>query len=162
MTLDPAARKHVLRSFTYGLYAVSATLNDEHGIFTANWLTQVSFDPPLIALSVERDSSTLPLIRGSGRFVISPFIDGQKELAGTLGRPKSRAGDKFESAGVNFVTTSTGDRAFASGTGFCVCSVRNEIPTGDSIVIIGEVTEARVGSDKSPLTMREAGFRHAG
>src|SRR5260370_8585170 len=54
--LDQALKKQVLRTFTYGLYAVSCANEGEVNIFTANWLTQVSFDPPLLALSIERAS----------------------------------------------------------------------------------------------------------
>src|SRR5215203_6123378 len=93
--LDPEARKRLLRSFTYGLFWVSADHEGERGIFTANWVSQASFDPPLVMLSVERESSTLRLIRESGRFAIGPFRADQRELAGNLGRPKSRSGDKI-------------------------------------------------------------------
>ena len=51
--MDPALKKQVLRTFTYGLYAVSCADEGEVNIFTANWLTQVSFDPPMLAVSVE-------------------------------------------------------------------------------------------------------------
>ncbi|MCC2629048.1 MAG: flavin reductase domain protein FMN-binding protein [Thermomicrobiales bacterium] len=95
MELDQAAKKKVLRDFTYGLYAVTAAHDGERGVFTANWLSQASFEPPLVMLSVENDSSTLPLIRASGRFAICPLDENQKALAGALGRPKARAGDKY-------------------------------------------------------------------
>ena len=52
-TLDANARRTVLRLFTYGLYVVGVSDGDDANVFTANWLTQVSFDPPLLALSVE-------------------------------------------------------------------------------------------------------------
>ncbi len=54
--LDQVLKKQVLRTFTYGLYAVSCANEDEVNMFTANWLTQVSFDPPLLAVSVENAS----------------------------------------------------------------------------------------------------------
>ena len=82
MALDQAAKKKVLRDFTYGLYAVTAAHDDERGVFTANWLSQAAFEPPLVMLSVENGSSTLPLIRASGRFAICPLDENQKELAG--------------------------------------------------------------------------------
>jgi flavin reductase (DIM6/NTAB) family NADH-FMN oxidoreductase RutF len=162
MPLDPDAKKAVLRSFTYGLYAVSAAHDGERGIFTANWLTQVSFDPPMVALSVELDSSTLPLIRKSGRFAIAPFHRGQRDLAGDLGRPRARAGDKFDTYDLPAADTATGDPVLASGLGYLVCEVRSEASAGDSVVFIGEVVEARAGGPGEPLTMREAGFRHFG
>ncbi|HEY7035340.1 MAG TPA: flavin reductase family protein [Thermomicrobiales bacterium] len=162
MALDPQAKKTVLRQFTYGLYAVSAAHDGDRGIFTANWLSQVSFEPPLVAVSVELDSSTLPLIRASGRFVVSPLASDQTELAGSLGRPKKRAGDKFATLNLATVETDSGDPAPADALGYVVCSVVSETPAGDSVILIGEVVEARVLAEGDSLTMRAAGFRHAG
>ncbi|MEZ4499478.1 MAG: flavin reductase family protein [Thermomicrobiales bacterium] len=162
MTLDLVAKKAVLRSFSYGLFAVAAAYEGERGIFTANWISQVSFDPPMVALSVELDSSTLPLIRRSGLFSVSPLRAGQRELAGDLGRPKRRAGDKVAALGDQIVQTMSGTIAFAGGLGFCVCQVVSETAAGDSVLFIGEVIEAVAGEAGEPLTMKEAGFRHSG
>lgn len=161
-TLDEAAKKGVLRQLTYGLYAVTAEHNGERGIFTANWLTQVSFDPPLLALSVERDSATLPFIQASGRFAVCPFREGQRELAGNLGRPQSRTGDKFAAYGLETVETVAGPPVLAASLGYAVCEVARIIPAGDSLVLIAQVIEAGVFATEPPLTMRDAGFRHAG
>ncbi|MEA2531835.1 MAG: hypothetical protein QOG89_3479 [Thermomicrobiales bacterium] len=160
--MDQQAKKTVLRQFTYGLYAVTAAHEGDRGVFTANWLSQVSFDPPLVVVSVEHASSTLPLIRASGRFVIAPLAAGQTELAGALGRPKRRAGDKFAALSLETITTETGDPALADALGYVVCRVISETPAGESVVILGEVVEAQVLTDAEPLTMRAAGFRHAG
>lgn len=161
-TLDQGAKKRVLRHVTYGLYAVTAAHAGERGIFTANWLSQASFEPPLLMLSVERDSSTLPLIRASGRFVLCPLAADQKDLAGALGRPKARVGDKFSAYDLGTVETGDGLPALGAALGYAVCAVRSETPAGDSVVFIAEVVEARVLNEGDPLAMRDAGFRHAG
>src|SRR5690348_8429283 len=93
--LDTAAKKSVLRLFTYGLYAVTCAHEGDANVFTANWLSQVSFEPPIVAVSVENDSASLPLILASGLFAINVFQTGQRELAGALGKPRARAGDKL-------------------------------------------------------------------
>jgi len=160
--MDLGAKKTVLRQFTYGLYAVTAAHDGDRGVFTANWLSQVSFEPPLVALSVELDSSTLPLIRASGRFTICPFTSEQRELAGALGRPKSKAGDKFEALDLDVLETDNGDLALKISTGYVTCEVRSEVEAGDSVVFIGEVVDAGVFAEDEPLSMRAAGFRHAG
>jgi flavin reductase (DIM6/NTAB) family NADH-FMN oxidoreductase RutF len=162
MALDQAAKKKILRDFTYGLYAVTAAHDGERGVFTANWLSQASFEPPLVMLSVENDSSTLPHIRASGRFAVCPLDEGQKDLAGALGRPKKRAGDKFDTLDLAVVDTESGVPALADSLGYVVCRVDAEIPAGDSVVFLGEVIEARSFADAPPLEMRRAGFRHAG
>jgi flavin reductase (DIM6/NTAB) family NADH-FMN oxidoreductase RutF len=160
--MDQQAKKTVLRQFTYGLYAVTAAHDGERGVFTANWLSQASFEPPLVMLSVELDSSTLPLIRGSGRFAICPLAADQKELAGALGRPKKRVGDKYAALDLRTIETENGCPALADTLGYVVCRVQSDIPTGDSVVLVGEVIEARVFAEGEPLAMRAAGFRHAG
>jgi flavin reductase (DIM6/NTAB) family NADH-FMN oxidoreductase RutF len=160
--VDPAAKKTVLRQFTYGLYAVTAEHDGERGVFTANWLSQASFDPPLVMVSVELDSSTLPLIRGSGRFAVCPLGEGQRELAGDLGRPKARVGDKFAAYDLAVQPSASGVPVLEDALGYVVCAVTGEVPAGDSVVVIGEVIEAGVLREDDPLTMRAAGFRHAG
>jgi flavin reductase (DIM6/NTAB) family NADH-FMN oxidoreductase RutF len=160
--MDVQAKKTVLRQITYGLYAITAVHHGERGVFTANWLSQASFEPPLLMVSVEHDSSTLPLIRGSGLFAVCPLAADQRELAGALGRPKARAGDKFAALDLRLVETASGVPALADALGYAVCRVRTEVPAGDSVVFLAEVIEARVLTEGEPLEMRQAGFRHAG
>jgi flavin reductase (DIM6/NTAB) family NADH-FMN oxidoreductase RutF len=146
MELDQAAKKKILRDFTYGLYAVTAAHDGERGVFTANWLSQASFEPPLVMLSVENDSSTLPLIRSSGRFAICPLDENQKALAGALGRPKARAGDKYATLELAVVDTESGVPALADSLGYVVCTSAKSRGC-DSVVFIAEV-EAR--SSRTP------------
>ncbi len=160
--LDPAAKKTVLRQFTYGLCAVTAAHGEERGVFTANWLTQVSFEPPLVALSVERDSSTRPLIEASGLFAICPLGSDQRDLAAALGRPRARVGDKYAAYDLATRISANGVPVLADALGYIVCRVADHIDAGDSVLFVAEVVEAAVFADASPLTMREAGFRHAG
>src|SRR5204863_7874735 len=93
--LDPAARKAVLRLFTYGLYAVTLAAEGVVHAFTANWLTQVSFDPPLVAVSVENDSRSIGLLRASGVFAVNVFAADARELAGRLGKRSRNVPDKL-------------------------------------------------------------------
>lgn len=161
-SLDQVAKKTILRQLTYGLYAVTAAHQSDRGVFTANWLTQVSFEPPLLALSVEHASATLPLIQASGRFAVCPYQEDQRELAGNLGRPRARTGDKFAAYDLQTIATASGPLVLRDSLGYVVCDVVTSVPAGDSVLLVGRVIEARVFSEDAPLTMRDAGFRHAG
>ena len=156
--MDEQAKKTVLRQFTYGLYAVLAEHHGDRGVFTANWLSQVSFEPPLVVVSVELESSTLPLMRASGLFVVCPLADGQRELAGALGKPKRRAGDKFAALDLETITTASGPAALTAALGYVACRLVSETAAGDSTLLLGEVIEAGVLNEGEPLTMRAAGF----
>jgi flavin reductase (DIM6/NTAB) family NADH-FMN oxidoreductase RutF len=158
--MDSALKKQVLRTFTYGLYAVSCADEGEVNIFTANWLTQVSFDPPLLAVSVENISKSLPMILHSRLFTVNVLRSGERELAGQLGKSALQRPDKLAHI------------AFHLGANFCPildnalawvnCEVRHTVEAGDSTLIVAEVVDVGMLGEGQPLTMAEAGFRHAG
>jgi flavin reductase (DIM6/NTAB) family NADH-FMN oxidoreductase RutF len=155
-----AAKRTVLRQISYGLYVVTAVAGDERGAFTANWLSQASFDPPLVMVSVERDSHSLPIIRAAGRFAVNVLETGQRELAGHFGKKARHVGDKL--AGIPHHPSSSGQPVLDQALGYVVCEVAGELEAGDSVIVLGEVVEAELLRAGEPLTMREAGFRHAG
>ena len=158
--LDQGAKKAVLRLFTYGLYAVTCAHDGDANVFTANWVTQTSFDPPMVALSVENDSASLPIILAAGLFAVSPFATGQREVAGALGKPRARVGDKL--AGHAYTTSPHGLPILDDLLGYVECRVTGHLTAGDSTLIAGEVVGAGLPRMGDPLTMREAGFRHSG
>ena len=160
ITLDPAAKKAVLRMFTYGLYAVGVANGRDRNMFTANWLTQVSFEPPLLAVSVESDSHSIGLLRESGVFAVSIYSTDQREQAGLLGKRWKLRPDKIED--VPYQLGVTGCPILEGAPGVVECRVIDSMEAGDSTVFLAEVIHAQVQSETKPLTMQEAGFRHAG
>ncbi len=94
--MDEAAKKTVLRHFPYGLYALTVKHGgEEHGM-TANWVTQTSFDPPMVAVAVENTSKTINMIRDAHHCAVNLFLEGQRELAGKLGRSSASAPQKLK------------------------------------------------------------------
>jgi flavin reductase (DIM6/NTAB) family NADH-FMN oxidoreductase RutF len=158
--MDESAKKEALRLFTYGLYAVTVGTHDDWNAFTANWCTQVSFDPPLVALSVQNDSHSLPIIQATGRYVVNVFAADQRDLSGALGKPYSRNPEKARNLAVTF--TASGAPALTETLGWVECQVESSMPAGDSTLVLGRVVDAAVPHPGEPLTMRAAGFKHAG
>lgn len=158
--MDEAAKKEALRLFTYGLYAITTGSEQHWNAFTANWLSQVSFDPPLVALSVENTSTSLPIIRQSGRFAVNVLTAEQRELAGRLGKPYARSPQKLE--GLQVGKGESGCPVLLEAAAWVECAVEGELPAGDSTLVLGRVVGARVLRREEPLTMLAAGFKHAG
>ncbi|GHO68166.1 flavin reductase [Ktedonobacter sp. SOSP1-52] len=158
--MDPAVKKQVLRLFMYGLYAVSCAEGDEVNAFTANWLTQVSFEPPLVAVSIEKDAKSLPMIQRSQKFAINVLRTGQRELAGMLGKSGFKYPDKLQ--GISHELRPDGYVVLHDALGWVGCEVRNSMDAGDSILVLAEVVDVGLIAEGQPLSMAEAGFRHAG
>src|SRR6058998_3864659 len=94
--MDQAAKKTVLRHFPYGLYAITVASGGEEHAMTANWVTQAAFEPPMVAVAVENTSKTIALIRDSHHCAISVLQQGQRDLAGKLGRSSEQSPQKLK------------------------------------------------------------------
>jgi flavin reductase (DIM6/NTAB) family NADH-FMN oxidoreductase RutF len=158
--MDPAIKKQALRLFTYGLYVVMCADGAEVNAFTVNWLSQVSFEPPLVVISVENASKSLPMILHSRTCTINVLRSGQRELAGKLGKSALRVPNKLE--GVSYEVREGCYPVLHEALAWVACSVQRSIEAGDSTLVIAEVVDAGIITEGQPLTMAEAGFRHAG
>ena len=158
--MDEAAKKTVLRMFTYGLYAISVRHAGDVNAFTANWIAQASFEPPMVMVAVENDGRSIALMRASGVFAVNVYASGQRELAGHFGRRSKTNPNKM--AGIAYEDGVTGAPLLVEALGYLECAVRAEAPAGDHTVFVGEVVEARVRREAPPLTMAETGFRYFG
>ena len=158
--MDDAVKKQVLRLFTYGLYAVSVADGGEVNAFTANWLSQASFDPPMLMVSVENDSKSLGMIQRSQHFVVNIYERGQRDLAGALGKTAFKVPDKLK--GLAYDLSETGCPLLHDALVWVECHVMGSVPAGDSTVLVAEVINVGLRSEGEALTMKEAGFRHAG
>ena len=158
--MDDSAKKEALRLFTYGLYVITTGDETTWNAFTANWLSQVSFEPPMIALSVENASVSLPMIRLTQRFAVNVLSSDQRALAGQLGKSLAKHPDKLD--GVTFGKGETGCPVLLNGLAWVECQVEGEMTAGDSTIVVGRVVGAQVLRREEPLTMLAAGFKHAG
>ena len=158
--MDDAAKKDALRLFTYGLYAITCGDDQQRNAFTANWVSQVSFDPPLVVLSIENDSVSLPIIRETWLFAVNVYSADQRDLAGMLGKSFSKHPEKL--ATLSFGEGETGCPVLLECAAYVEGRIQGEMPAGDSTLLLAQVVGAAVLRRAEPLTMLAAGFRHAG
>lgn len=160
--MDLNAKKTVLRHFPYGLHAVTvAHGGDEHGM-TANWLTQASFEPPMVVVAVENTSKTIGLIRDAHHFAVNVFQQGQRELAGKLGRSSEHTPHKLKGVKTKPAPVS-GAPILADAFGWVECRLVATLPAGDHTLVLGEVVAAGVEHEGAePLTLQETGFKYSG
>jgi len=159
--MDEAIKKTVLRMFTYGLYAVTAKHDGEMSVMTANWITQSSFTPPMVALALESDSHSRCVIEASGAFAINIYEAEQREIAGRLGRTWAQHPEKLE--GIAWQPGPvTGSPILEIALGWVECQVVRNLPSGDHILYVAQVVEVGLSRAGTPLTLKEAGFKYAG
>jgi flavin reductase (DIM6/NTAB) family NADH-FMN oxidoreductase RutF len=159
--MDNGLKKTVLRMFTYGLYAITAKHGADISIMTANWLTQCSFEPPLLMLAVESDSHSRQVIESSGAFAVNLYESGQRDLASSLGRTFGKHPEK-----INEVTWKpgplTGSPLLDTALAWVECKIISRMPAGDHILFVVEVADVGLSREGAPLTLKETGFKYAG
>jgi flavin reductase (DIM6/NTAB) family NADH-FMN oxidoreductase RutF len=159
--MNQAAKQSVLRLVPYGLYGITVHLDGEDHGMLANWVTQAAFEPPMIAVAVENDSKTLSMIRDARAFAVSVLDQGQRELAGKLGRSSTKTPHKLKG-----IKTKTGpifkSPILNEALGWVECRLVGTLPAGDHTVVLGEIMEAGMEREGAVLTMQEAGFKYSG
>src|SRR5438132_326958 len=79
--IDPALRKKVLRMIPYGMFVITSKLESELAAATIDWVTQSSFEPPMVVCCLRNDSFIYQVILKSRKYAIHPLAEGQKAFA---------------------------------------------------------------------------------
>jgi flavin reductase (DIM6/NTAB) family NADH-FMN oxidoreductase RutF len=160
--LDQEAKKTALRMIPYGLYLL--TTGSEGGPAAAsivNWVTQASFEPPLVAVGVRADSSVHRIIKDTQSFVLNVLGKGQRALAVKFFRPVEIEGGTI--AGEPFRAGETGAPIFESTPAYAECRLIDSVEKGDHSVFVAEVVGAGVAkppegrADDATLWMKDLG-----
>ena len=156
--MPPEAAKPALEQISYGLYVVGSKDGDEVNGMTANWLTQVSFDPRMVALAVELQAHTLANIKASGVFSVNVIAEADTYLIEKFVEPQERAGNKL--GDVEFRTGVTGCPILAGALSWLECEVAQYILTGDHELVVGRVVDGGQNREGDPLTLRAMGWSY--
>lgn len=141
---------------TLGVYVVGAAHGGRRDAFTAAWLTQVSFEPLLLALSVNTQNASYPLLREGGGFAVSVLRRGQLDLARRFGTRSGRDEDKL--AGVRWRAARGGAPVLEEALAYFECELAGALPVGDHEIVVGRVVGGEVlDRDGAPMSYADTG-----
>ena len=109
--MDAAVKKTTLRLIPYGLYVLTTKAGDSVSGATVNWVSQMSFEPPLLALGVKKDTHTFWRLKEGATLALSFLGSGQGDLAFAFFADVTVDGSDFvtsKDARVPFEQTSSG------------------------------------------------------
>ena len=104
---------------------------------TANAVTSLSLNPPLMLACLDRESRTLAVVRERKRFGINFLATDRAELARRFSR-KDPSPDKW--AGVDWEAR-TDVPALAGVVVWIACDLRDTFDGGDHVILTGEVLD---------------------
>jgi flavin reductase (DIM6/NTAB) family NADH-FMN oxidoreductase RutF len=146
----------LFRRLTNGVYVVGVAHAGQRDAFTAAWITQISFDPLLLALSINPRHASYPILIAAGAFAVSVLRRGQIELARHFGTQSGRAVDKL--AGQRWQTAPGGAPVLLDALAYLECRVIARHRAGDHELVLGEAVGGRVLTlEAVPMTYAETG-----
>jgi flavin reductase (DIM6/NTAB) family NADH-FMN oxidoreductase RutF len=148
-------RRRVLWKAPSGLYVIGSTdkASRRNGM-TLNWLTQVSFEPKLVGISVERGALTHELIAASGVFSVC-FVDQEdRAIVRKFTKPVDVDLDAKTLNGFPYFDGRTGAPVLSQSVAYIECEVRNTVPAGDHSFFVGEIVDTAFLKDEETPVLR--------
>ena len=163
MALDAvaaAAKKTLLRKIPHGVFICGVAEGGEVNGFTASWVTQGSFEPPLVVMAVRADSTSNGIIQRTGRFSLNVLSADQKDLAAVFFKPQLAIGGRFDAA--HFQLGALGLPILDGALGGVECELVGQVAHGDHTVFVGEVKSAVLHREGDALELAGTGWQYGG
>jgi flavin reductase (DIM6/NTAB) family NADH-FMN oxidoreductase RutF len=113
---------------------------------TANAVSSLSLDPPLLLVCFDRSSQTLEAVRAHGAFAVNVLAAPQQELSANF----ARRGLAAAWDGVRHRPGLTRSPRLHDVLATLECTVEHRFPGGDHEIVIGRVLAAETGDTESP------------
>jgi 3-hydroxy-9,10-secoandrosta-1,3,5(10)-triene-9,17-dione monooxygenase reductase component len=131
-----AAFRHAMGHFATGVTVITSVDRSGQPVgSTANAVSSLSLDPPLVLACFDLASVTLHAIRSHGAFVVNVLAAGQRHLSVNF----ARRGPAADWAGVDHGPGITGSPRLHGAIALMECEVVHRLPGGDHEIVVGRV-----------------------
>ena len=158
--LNAEAKKTLLRKIPHGVFICGVAEGEEVNGFTASWVTQGSFEPPLVVMAVRADSTSNGMIQRTGKFSLNVLAADQKDLAAVFFKPQKAVGGRFDAAPITL--GDLGLPILDNALGAVECELVGQVAHGDHTVFVGEVKTATLHRDGAALELGSTGWQYGG
>ncbi|ONH25954.1 flavin reductase family protein [Pseudofrankia asymbiotica] len=125
----------VLGRFASGITIISSTADGRPVGLTCQSFFSLSVDPPMIAFSVARTSTSYPVIRRAGSFVVNVLSADQRAVSAAMGR---RDADKWSDVRWERAAR-TGHPVIDGSLAHLECELAAEYDGGDHVIVTAHV-----------------------
>jgi len=157
-------RRRVLWSMPSGLYVVGSRHGERRNAMTLNWATQVSADPKLVAVSVEREAYTHDLISNGRVFSLCVIDREDRAIVRKFTKPVEVDMDARTLNGFGFHDGSTGAPVLDKAAAWMECTLSQSVNVGSHTLFLGEIVDAgfQKPEDTAVLRMEDTRMNYGG
>jgi 3-hydroxy-9,10-secoandrosta-1,3,5(10)-triene-9,17-dione monooxygenase reductase component len=155
---DPLTFRTAMSGLPTGVTVVSAPGPDGPAGATANAVTSLSLDPPLMLACLERASRTLAAVQTAERFAINVLHAGQADLARAFAT-KAPHDEKWSEVAWS---ERHGVPVLADALAWVACALRETHDGGDHAIVTGTVLGLDGSGEGDPLVFHRGVYRGLG
>lgn len=158
--MDEHARKTALRMIATGLYVLTCRQGDEVSSSTISWMSQASFQPPLVMMGIRQDSHSHELLKKNAVLAIHFLAKQQKDVAERFFKPAAIENGRLN--GMAFEIKPSGALVLTETPAHVEGKVAGRLELGDHTVFVVEVTDAQVRQTTPALAMSDTPWHYGG
>jgi flavin reductase (DIM6/NTAB) family NADH-FMN oxidoreductase RutF len=157
-------RRRILWKMPSGLYVLGSRAGERRNGMTINWVTQVSFDPKLMGVAVEREAFTHELVADGGVFSLNLVAEDDRAIVRKFTKPVDVDLAAHTLNGFPFHDGTTGAPVLDQAVAFLDCEVRQAVELGDHTLFLGEVVDCgfQLDEDTPVLAMHDTRMNYGG
>ena len=158
--IEAEALRKILRHWASGVTIVTTgNASQIHGM-TASSFISVSLDPPLVLVSLERESRTHALLEETQVYSVCILSDDQADLAKRFSRHEFEGEERFR--GLAYHIGPSGGPILDHCLAAFDCALAAMVPAGTHSLMIGRVLEAKILGSGKPLVYYNREFHQVG
>ena len=142
----------LFKQISHGVYVIGVTDGTHQNAYTAAWVMQVSFNPLLLAISINPEHYSYQLLQVGGVCTVNVLGQKQYAVAEHFGRS---ANDKM--TGFQWQTDKTGAPILSESLAYFDCQVSHYTDAGDHKIAICKVVSAARLNEGYPLLYNQTG-----
>jgi flavin reductase (DIM6/NTAB) family NADH-FMN oxidoreductase RutF len=147
-----------LGKMTYGIYVLTSFKGEEINGMIASWVSQISYEPPLVMAAVHPNRYSHHTIDKSGCFALHILNKDQKDYLSRFKEPDP--GAKFSS--IQWNRGITGCPILTDCIAYMECKIVSRIQPGNHTLYIGEIVEADIFSDAVAMSTQDYAATYIG
>jgi flavin reductase (DIM6/NTAB) family NADH-FMN oxidoreductase RutF len=151
---DPESFRRALAAYPTGVTVVTALGPNGPSGATANAVSSLSLEPPMMLACLDRGSRTLTSVRAAGRFGVNALAAGQEAVARRFSRKDP---EPLKWDGVEW-SESEGCPRLPDALVWVPCELDQEIDGGDHMILTGNVLAAE-SREGRPLIFHRGDYR---
>jgi len=157
-------RRRVLWKMPSGLYVLGSRAGERRNGMTVNWVSQVSFEPKLVAVSVEEHAFTHELLVEGGVFSVNLLSVEDRAVVRKFTKPVEVDLVARTLNGFVFRDGATGAPVLDLAVAWVDCEIRQQVELGGHSLFVGEVVDAGFQADEETpvLSMGDTRMNYGG